>query len=76
MERQLPDDPVAFIQASVRDGRLYWTYHVNMHLHGRYLSRVPLSSLVSGFWEGTPLWKPRNLSPRWFQFSSRLQPLL
>jgi hypothetical protein len=32
MERQLPDDPLAFIQASVQGGRLYWTYHVNMRL--------------------------------------------
>jgi hypothetical protein len=46
MERQLPDDPLAFIQASVQGGRLYWTYHVNMRLQGRYIPRQAVIDAV------------------------------
>ncbi len=31
--------PLAFIQRCVREGKIYWTYHVNMRLARRYLSR-------------------------------------
>jgi hypothetical protein len=47
MERQLPDDPWAFIQASVRGGRLYWTYHVNRRLPGRYIPRQAVIDAVA-----------------------------
>ena len=49
MERQLPDDPLAFIQASVRGGRLYWTYHVNMRLQGRYIPRQAVIDAVDTY---------------------------
>ena len=38
-ERTLPDDPLAFIQRCVRARRVFWTYHVNMRLAGRHISR-------------------------------------
>jgi hypothetical protein len=47
MERQLPDDPWAFIQASVRGGRLYWTYHVNRRLPGWYIPRQAVIDAVA-----------------------------
>jgi hypothetical protein len=37
MDRQLLDDLLAFMQASVRGGRIFWTYHANMRLQGRYI---------------------------------------
>ena len=38
-ERTVPGDPLAFIVRCVREGRIYWTYHVNMRLAGRHVSR-------------------------------------
>lgn len=38
-ERKLPDDPVAFIRDCLRDGRILWTYHVNMRLRQRFITR-------------------------------------
>jgi len=39
-ERILPDDPLAFIVRCVREKRLFWTYHVNMRLKNRSISRL------------------------------------
>ena len=49
MDRQLPDDPLAFIQACVREQRIYWTYHVNMRLEGRYITRQSILNSVSTY---------------------------
>ena len=38
-ERKLPHDPIRFIQECIRRGRVLWTYHVNMRLGGRFISR-------------------------------------
>ena len=38
-ERTVPEDPLAFIVRCVREHRVYWTYHVNMRLAGRHISR-------------------------------------
>lgn len=40
--RRLPTDALAFIQRCVRDRKVYWTYHVNMRLAGRHISRDEL----------------------------------
>ena len=37
--RTLPDDPVAFIRKCLRHGQILWTYHVNMRLGQRSISR-------------------------------------
>ncbi len=37
--RTLPPDALAFIRRCVRERKVYWTYHVNMRLAGRYISR-------------------------------------
>ena len=37
--RTVPEDPLAFIARCVREHRVYWTYHVNMRLAGRHISR-------------------------------------
>ena len=39
MERKLPDDPLEFIRRCVRQGQIFWTYHVNMRLRGRFITR-------------------------------------
>ena len=38
-ERELPDDPVAFIHECLRDGRILWTYPVNMRPGQRFIAR-------------------------------------
>jgi len=40
--RRLPTEALAFIQRCVRERKVYWTYHVNMRLAGRYISRDEL----------------------------------
>jgi len=35
----IPDNPLAFIQDCVRSGRLFWSYHVNMRMRERGISR-------------------------------------
>ena len=45
-ERLLPSDPVRFIQDCIRRGRVLWTYHVNMRLAGRFISRDSILAAV------------------------------
>ncbi len=47
--RRLPDDPVRFIQDCVRRGRILWTYHVNMRLAGRFISRETILQVVESY---------------------------
>jgi hypothetical protein len=46
-ERVLPDDPLAFIQRCVRERKIMWTYHVNMRLKGRFISRQEILESVA-----------------------------
>ena len=38
-DRKVPEDPLPFIVRCVSERRIYWTYHVNMRLAGRHISR-------------------------------------
>ena len=38
----LPDDPLEFIRRCVTQRKILWTYHVNMRLKGRFISRHDL----------------------------------
>ena len=49
MSNRLPDDPLAFIQRCVRSRQMYWTYHVNMRLAGRFISRDDILSAVDSY---------------------------
>ncbi len=49
LDRQLPDDPLAFIKACVQERRVYWTYHVNMRLEGRYIDRQAILDAVDTY---------------------------
>ena len=48
-EGTVPDDPVAFIQACVRDRRILWTYHVNLRLKGRFVPRQTILDAVDSY---------------------------
>ena len=38
-EQKVPDEPLAFIKKCLQERRIYWTYHVNMRLAGRHITR-------------------------------------
>jgi hypothetical protein len=38
-ESLIPEKPLAFIQHCVRSKKIKWTYHVNMRMKGRFISR-------------------------------------
>ena len=48
-ERNLPDDPVAFIRDCLRDGRILWTYHVNMRLGKRFIARETIIAAAESY---------------------------
>ena len=39
LEHLIPDDPLAFIRNCVKLKNIKWTYHVNMRMKGRSISR-------------------------------------
>ena len=45
----IPDDPLAFIQRCVRARRVHWTYHVNMRLSRRHISRQDIYGAVDTY---------------------------
>lgn len=48
-ERKLPEDPIGFIQERVRRRRIFWTYHVNLRLAGRFISREAVLAAVDTY---------------------------
>jgi hypothetical protein len=42
-------DPLAFIQRCVRERKLFWTYHVNMRLERRHISRDDILHAVDSY---------------------------
>ena len=47
--RKRPDDPLAFIQKQLRQRHVYWTYHVNVRLAGRYITRQQILDAVGSY---------------------------
>jgi len=47
--RRLPTDALAFIRRCVHERKVYWTYHVNMRLAGRYISRDELFEATESY---------------------------
>lgn len=48
-QRTLPADPIAFIQDRVRQRAILWTYHVNLRLAGRFISREAILAAVETY---------------------------
>jgi hypothetical protein len=48
-ERLIPENPLAFIQRCIRERKIHWTFHVNMRLKGRFISRQKILESVSTF---------------------------
>jgi len=45
----IPENPVAFIQNCIRTKQIHWTYHVNMRLMKRSISRTLILDSVDNF---------------------------
>ncbi len=43
------DDPLGFIQKCVRQRKLFWTYHVNMRLERRHITRAEILNTVDAY---------------------------
>lgn len=48
-DRRLPENPLTFIQHCVRQRSIRWTYHVNMRLKGRSISRHTILNAVNSY---------------------------
>ena len=48
-EQLIPVNPLAFIQRCVREQKIHWTFHVNMRLKDRFISRQRILESVSAF---------------------------
>lgn len=48
-QRLLPDNPLTFLKSCVQSGRVLWTYHVNMRLRGRGISRKAITQAVGEY---------------------------
>lgn len=44
--RVIPEQPLEFIRQCVRDRKILWTYHVQMRLEGRSISRAAILESV------------------------------
>lgn len=47
--RRLPADPLSFIKRCVQERRVLWTYHVNMRMQGRFISRRMILESVDNY---------------------------
>jgi hypothetical protein len=47
--RIIPENPLAFIQGCIRNRTIFWTYHVQMRLKGRTISREVLLRAVDTY---------------------------
>ena len=48
-EQVLPDAPLEFIRRCIKQRKIRWTYHVNMRLKGRSISRQGILASVATF---------------------------
>ena len=48
-DRKIPDNPLEFITARIRSRRIFWTYHVNLRLEQRVISRETILSAVDSY---------------------------
>jgi hypothetical protein len=48
-ERREPDDALVFIRRCVTERRIYWTYHVNMRMRGRFIEREQILDAVASY---------------------------
>ena len=47
--RVIPDNPADFIQRCVKNQKIFWTYHVNMRMKGRFIPRKFILDSVADY---------------------------
>jgi hypothetical protein len=47
--QKTPEDALEFIRRCIRERKIYWTYHVNMRLASRYVTREDILSTVDSY---------------------------
>lgn len=45
----LPENALEFIRRCVREQKIWWTYHVNMRLKGRFIARQEILDSVANY---------------------------
>lgn len=45
----LPDNALEFIKRCVREQKIWWTYHVNMRLKGRFIARQAILDSIDNY---------------------------
>jgi hypothetical protein len=45
----MKSDTLEFIRSCIAEGKIFWTYHVNMRLQGRYITREHILAAVDTF---------------------------
>ena len=48
-ESRIPENPLAFIKDCMRNGHIYWTYHVNMRMNMRFIPREMILKSIEDF---------------------------
>lgn len=48
-ERLIPDNPLGFIRRCMKEERLFWTYHVNMRMKGRFIPRQIILDSIQNY---------------------------
>ncbi|MBI2267537.1 MAG: DUF4258 domain-containing protein [Armatimonadetes bacterium] len=48
-KRLLPDKPKEFICRCIKERKIQWTYHVNMRMRGRFISREAILEAVDSY---------------------------
>lgn len=49
IEERLPKEPLEFIKRCVVEGKILWTYHVNMRMKDRFVSREMLIDSIGSY---------------------------
>ncbi len=45
----MENDALTFIKSCIKEGKVFWTYHVHMRLQGRYIAREQILAAVDTF---------------------------
>jgi len=48
-ESRVPKDPLEFIRSCVKEGQVFWTYHVNMRMKKRLIPRDAILHAVTSY---------------------------
>jgi hypothetical protein len=48
-ENLLPEKPLDFIQRCIKEQKIFWTYHVNMRMKGRFIPRQFILESVNNY---------------------------